>query len=60
MKRSCVIVGAGHRAMTYASYVHEHPDRMEVIGVADPIERRRQQAADTFGLDPTNIFSSAE
>ncbi|RKX35149.1 MAG: gfo/Idh/MocA family oxidoreductase [Verrucomicrobia bacterium] len=60
MKRTCVIVGAGHRAMAYASHAREHPDRMEVIGVADPVELRRQQAAGMFDLDPANIFSSAE
>jgi predicted dehydrogenase len=60
MKHTCVIVGAGHRAMKYASYVREHPDRMEVVGVADPVELRRQQAADRFALNPANVFSSAD
>jgi len=29
--------------MTYASYAREHPDRMEVVGVADPVEKREFQ-----------------
>ncbi len=38
-KLSCIIVGAGHRAVRYAG---AHPDRAEVVGVADPSELRRE------------------
>jgi hypothetical protein len=34
-KKSCIIVGAGHRALQYASYALHHADEMEVVGVTD-------------------------
>ncbi len=54
---SCIIVGAGHRAMYYAT---AYPDRMKVVGVADPSALRREQTAKRFGLDPSQCFESAE
>ena len=31
-----IIVGAGHRALTYASYALSHPGQLQIVGVADP------------------------
>ena len=55
-----VIVGAGHRALLYASYAIEHPDELEIVGVADLSELRRQQVAERYGLGPRQVFESAE
>ncbi|MCK5380749.1 MAG: Gfo/Idh/MocA family oxidoreductase [Candidatus Latescibacteria bacterium] len=55
-----IIVGAGHRAMFYASYAKEHPDELEIVGVADPSDLRREQAAKGFHLAPERCFSTAE
>lgn len=59
-KLSCIIVGAGHRGVAYASYATAHPDEMEVVGVADPSDLRREHAARKFNLDPSRCFKSAE
>ena len=59
-KKSAIIVGAGHRAMLYASYALSHPDELQITGVADPIARRRDQAAHVFRLKPENCFASAQ
>lgn len=59
-KLRCIIVGAGHRAVTYASYAKAHPEQIEVVGVADPSEQRRQQTAKIFDLEPRACFKSAE
>jgi len=56
-KLSCIIVGAGHRAIGYARAC---PDKMEVVGVADPSALRRENAAKSFRLDPSRCFESAE
>jgi predicted dehydrogenase len=55
-----IIVGAGHRALTYASYAKEHPDELAIVGVADPRDLRREHAAEMFGLSPAQCFRSAE
>lgn len=31
-----VVLGAGYRGRAYAAYAKEHPDRLEIVGVADP------------------------
>ena len=57
---TAVIVGAGHRAMTYASYSEKHPDDLKIVGVADLIEQRREMAAERFGFPKENCFETAE
>lgn len=57
---TAVIVGAGHRALTYASYAEQHPDELQIVGVADLLERRRQQVAARFGLPANRCFATAE
>ena len=59
-KQTAVIVGAGHRAVLYASYAEDHPEELAIVGVADPSELRRRQAADRFDLPPDHCFQSAE
>ena len=31
-----VVLGAGYRGRAYAAYAKEHPDELEIVGVADP------------------------
>ena len=54
-----IIVGAGHRALKYASYAKVHPEELRIVGVADPDEIRRRRAVELHGLDATQCFSSA-
>lgn len=55
-----VIVGAGHRAMLYASYARQHPEALQIVGVADPNALRRKQAMETFGFAANRCFESSE
>lgn len=57
---TAVIIGAGHRALTYASYAQEHPDELRIVAIADPIAQRRQLVADLYDLPATHCFRSAE
>ena len=57
---TAVIVGAGHRAVTYAAYSERRPDRLRIVGVADPSEPRRRRAAERFGVPGSRCFESAE
>lgn len=59
-KLTAVIVGAGHRALIYASYAREHPDELAIVGVADPSPLRRSQTAAAFDLPADRCFESAE
>ena len=55
-----IIVGAGHRALLYASYAKHHPDKLKIVGVADPVELRRQRAAQLYDLPDSHCFRRAE
>ena len=57
---SAIIVGAGHRALTYASYAQHHPDELRIVGVADPIAERRRLVAEQYDLAPEQCYNSAE
>ena len=57
---TAVLVGAGHRALTYASYAQHHPDELQIVGVADPIAERRQLVADRYDLPADRCFASSE
>ena len=56
---TAIIVGAGHRALVYAAYATQHPGELQVTGVADPDQRRREQAASHFNIPPERCFPSA-
>lgn len=57
---TAIILGAGHRAMTYADYSLSHPDELKIVGVAEPDEYRRRFVCEKFGFPKENCFSSAE
>ena len=57
---TAIIVGAGHRAMTYAAYAKAYPDKLRIVGVADPIKLRREMVAKEYGLTQAQCFNSAE
>ncbi|MFH0965563.1 MAG: Gfo/Idh/MocA family oxidoreductase [Planctomycetota bacterium] len=57
---TAVVVGAGHRAVEYASYALGHPEEFRIVGVADPVELRRRKIAELHGLSSAQCFSSAE
>jgi predicted dehydrogenase len=57
---TCVVVGAGHRALTYASYARTHPDQLRIVGVAEPNPDRRRHVAGLYDIPPHRCFESAE
>jgi hypothetical protein len=44
------IAGAGGRGTTYASFALQHPERMKVVGVAEPRDFYRERMAETYDL----------
>ena len=57
---TAIIVGAGHRALLYASYAQRHTDELRIVGVADLNPLRRAMVAELYGLSPAQCFESAE
>ncbi len=52
-----IVIGAGNRGSTYASYSKQHPDKLCITGVAEPDEFRRQKMAREYNIPPDNIFT---
>ncbi len=52
-----IIAGAGSRGAGYAQYAKLYPDRMSVIGVAEPRTHFRQRLVDEFNIPSENVYT---
>lgn len=55
-----VIVGGGHRSLIYSQLAELKPDKMEIVGVADPNEFRRKSIQKRFNIPEEHIFHDVE
>ncbi|MBR4946233.1 MAG: Gfo/Idh/MocA family oxidoreductase [Kiritimatiellae bacterium] len=51
-----VILGAGDRGRTYAAYAAAHPDRVQIVGVADINPKTAQAVAKLYNLPPEAVW----
>lgn len=51
-----LIVGAGSRGQTYAHYGAQHPEQMQVVGVAEPRDFQRTHMAQKYAIPPQYVF----
>ncbi|MCP4547984.1 MAG: Gfo/Idh/MocA family oxidoreductase [bacterium] len=54
---SLIVAGAGSRGTAYSEYALAHPDRLRIVGVAEPREYFRRQLADAHEIPAANRFS---
>lgn len=54
---TAIVLGAGSRGVTYASYAMEHPDELRIVAVAEPRQDRLTLLADDLQIPPENRFS---
>ncbi len=59
-KLSAVLVGAGNRGCVYADYALQAPNELEIVGVVEPSDLRREQAATRYGVDQKNCFADLD
>ncbi len=52
-----IIAGCGGRGSGYSQFALEHPDRMKVVGVAEPIDTRRDRMVQWHKVDAANVFT---
>jgi len=57
---TAIIVGAGHRALIYADLARKQPERLKIVGVADPNPQRRKVVKERFGISDDMCFESAQ
>jgi predicted dehydrogenase len=57
---TCVILGHGGRGSTYAGFARELPQEWKVVGVAEPIDYRREACVKAHAIPPENVFTTWE
>lgn len=57
---TAIIVGGGHRSFTYAELALNCPDKLKIVGIADPNPFRCEKARKMFGFPQENCFASAQ
>ncbi len=57
---TAIVVGAGHRAVLYASYAIANPNELKIVGVADPDPIRREALKKTHGFSDEMCFCGAD
>lgn len=57
-ERTCkvIIIGAGNRGRTYAKYAKMFPECMQIVGVSDIRESRKNAMGDKFGIPEEHRF----
>ena len=56
-KVSFIILGCGNRANAYSKYALAEPDKMEVVGIAEPVEARRNAFKERFNIPEENVVN---
>ena len=54
--KTFLIIGAGDRGFVYAEYAKHFPERMKVIGIAEPREFQRNKMAKEHKIAPEFVF----
>lgn len=54
---SIVVIGAGNRTNKYLEYAKINPDKVQLVGVVELNDIRRNKVAERFGLDASQCCS---
>ncbi|KAK3519113.1 hypothetical protein QTP70_016313 [Hemibagrus guttatus] len=52
-----IVVGAGSRGETYSDFASIHPDRLQVVGIADPRPFARKKLQERHKVPEGNVFN---
>ncbi len=55
-----IVIGAGNRGQTYTNIMANCPEQFKVVGVAEPIDNRRNYIKEKHGCDEANCFVTWE
>lgn len=55
-----ICIGAGNRGNTYSGFALKHPEYMKVVGVAEPIQERRETYCKTYNIAKKHQFVTWE
>ena len=52
---SLIVIGAGQRGAGYAAFAKHFPQRLTVVGVAEPRDYHREKLASEYDIPPENV-----
>lgn len=52
-----IVAGAGGRGGGYSLFAKENPEKMQVVGVAEPRDFYRERTVEWHGIAPENVFT---
>ncbi len=55
-----IVIGAGSRGTTYTNIMHKVPEKFKVVGVAEPIDDRRDYIKEKHEIEDKNCFTTWE
>lgn len=55
-----ICIGAGNRGNTYSRFAQKHPEYMQLVGVAEPIDQRRNDFSQLYTLPNNRQFTTWE
>ena len=56
-KIKVILIGAGNRGTTYSDIMAKHPDKFEVVAVAEPIDSRREHIKKAHNIPAARCFT---
>ncbi len=59
-QKKVIVIGAGNRGQTYTNIMAEMPDKYKVVGVAEPIDNRRNYIMEKHGCEDKYCFTTWE
>jgi len=57
---TAIVAGAGSRGFVYSSFALAYPERLKIVGVAEPRERNRAKMAEDHAIPASAVFASWE
>lgn len=55
-KFTAIVIGAGSRGTSYSTHIKKLSDRYDIVGVAEPIDTRRNNIKNMFSIPEENCF----
>ncbi|MEE4331850.1 MAG: Gfo/Idh/MocA family oxidoreductase, partial [Wenzhouxiangella sp.] len=52
-----IVIGAGSRGSTYATFAEAHPERAQIVGVAEPRAPYRERLAARHAIPADNVYA---
>ena len=56
-KLTAVVLGYGMRGSTYAKYAVDHPEEIEIVSIAEPVENKRKNAQKLHNIPDELAFT---